>query len=194
MGRKIRIEMAGLRYGRLVGIEFSHTSGGHAHWRFACDCGNETVADGTNVRAGTTASCGCWHREISAARLRKHSHRAGRRHGPTYRAWQEINTFCNNAGSARYSDFGGRRIRVCNAWKIDFEAFLANLGDRPAGQMLVRADPEADFAPGNCSWAPVPSRSQRALAGKRRQVHGDAARLEAGSCHGWQGQRGQAGL
>lgn len=170
MGRKIRIDMTGLRYGRLVGIDFSHRHGGHAHWRFRCDCGNETTVDGTAVRAGKTASCGCLHREICAARLLRHGRRARRRHDPTYRAWQEINTFCTNPASPRYRDFGGRGIRVCPGWRADFEAFLADMGERPPGRMLVRTDPHEDFAPGNCRWAPVRTRAHRARDGARRRA------------------------
>lgn len=171
MGRKIRIEMRGLRYGRLVGIEFAHSIGGRAHWRFICDCGNETIASGGAVRAGVTASCGCLHREISAARLLKHGHRAAKRHGPTYRAWQQINTFCSNSGSPRYRDYGARGARVCPTWSADFEVFLAAMGERPPLHVLVRIDPDRDFGAANCRWAIVSDRSQRAResAARRRQ-------------------------
>lgn len=170
MARKIRIDMTGLRYGRLIGIEFSHRAGSHAHWRFLCDCGNETTVDGTAVRAGKTASCGCLHREICAERLTTHGRRAKKRHDPTYRAWQEINTFCTNRESSRYRDFGARGIRVCPAWSKDFQAFLADLGERPAGRILVLIDPRQDFAPGNCRWALVRSRSRRARDGAKRRL------------------------
>jgi hypothetical protein len=169
MARKLRIDMTGLRCGRLVGIEFSHRAGSHAHWRFLCDCGNETTVDGTAVRAGKTASCGCLHREICAARLTTHGRRAKKRHDPTYRAWQEIHTFCTNPESPRYRDFGARGIRVCPAWRADFETFLADLGERPADHILVRIDPHQDFRPGNCRWAPLRSRSRRALEGAQRR-------------------------
>jgi hypothetical protein len=172
MARKIRIDMTGLRYGRLVGIDFSHRSGGHAHWRFICDCGNETTADGTAVRAGNTASCGCLHREICAARLLKHGRRAKKRHDPTYRAWQEINTLCSNPESPRYRDFGARGIRVCPTWSSDFEAFLADMRERPADRILVRIDLHGDFEPGNCRWAPVRTRSRRAREGAQRRAEG----------------------
>lgn len=161
--------MVGLRYGRLVGIAFAHSHGGHAHWLFACDCGNRTVAAGTAVRRGMTTSCGCFHREVSAARLTSHGHRAGKRHDATYRAWQEINTICANAASPRYRDFGGRGIAVCAEWSADFTRFLEDMGERPVGTILARTDLAADFAPGNCRWAQVRSRSQRARAAARRR-------------------------
>ena len=172
MARKMRIDMTGLRYGRLVGIDFSHRRGSHAHWRFICDCGNETTVDGTAVRAGKTASCGRLHREICAARLTKHGRRAKKRHDATYRAWQEISTFCSNPESPRYRDFGARGVRVCPTWNADFETFLADMGERPIGRMLVRIDPHKDFEPGNCRWALVRTRSRRAIDGAKRRSEG----------------------
>jgi hypothetical protein len=172
MARKIRIDMAGLRYGRLVGMDFSHSSGGHAHWRFACDCGKETIADGTAVRAGKTASCGCLHREICADRLLKHGRRAKQRHDPTYRAWQEINCFCTNPDSPRFRDFGARGIAVCAAWRTDFETFLSDMGERPHTMMLERIDQDGDFSAANCRWVETRSRAQRAIAGARRRTDG----------------------
>ncbi len=165
MPRKMRIDMTGLRFGRLIGIGFSHQQGGHAHWLFQCDCGSETIAKGAAVRAGKTSSCGCLHREISADRLLRHGWRAEKRHDPTYRAWQEINTFCTNPSSPRYRDFGAAGIAVCPAWSLDFENFLADMGERPSGTILMRIDNRADFEPSNCRWATLRTRSRRAIDG-----------------------------
>lgn len=165
---KVRIDMTGVRCGRLVGLGFHETRRGHAYWVFLCDCGTETVANGAAVRGGRTSSCGCLHREISAERLLTHGHRAKKRHGPTYRAWQEINIYCGHPGSPRYRDFGALGVTVSAAWKGDFEAFLAHMGERPRRTKLVRIDASGDFEPGNCRWAPLPSRAARAAAGRRR--------------------------
>ena len=87
--RKVRIDMVGVRHGRLVGLSFVESGPQHAHWRFQRDCGVIAIADGAAVGAGQTMSCGCLHCEISAARLTVNGHRAGKRHGPTYPAWQQ---------------------------------------------------------------------------------------------------------
>lgn len=150
---KIRIDMTGMRFGRLVGICFAHKSrSGHAHWLFQCDCGTELVAAGGNVRSGRTASCGCLHREICAARLTQHGHRAQHRHDATYRAWQRMKTE-NEAGV------------ISPAWSDDYARFLADLGERPADTMLSRTDVSRLFGPANCRWMPVASRSARAMHG-----------------------------
>jgi hypothetical protein len=168
MPRKLRIDMTGFRQGRLMGLEYSHSHGGHAYWLFACDCGNETVAKGASVRMGRTSSCGCLHKEISAERLITHGRRIAKRHDATYRAWQEINNACTDRQSPRYRDHGALGIRVCSAWKADFMTFLADMGERPSGTKLSRLDPDSDFSRSNCRWTTLAPRAHRAVMGWER--------------------------
>lgn len=39
-------------------------------WRCRCDCGNETVVIGNNLKHGYTKSCGCLRKEIASERMR----------------------------------------------------------------------------------------------------------------------------
>lgn len=168
--RKVRIDMTGLRYARLVGMDFSHTDRhGHCHWLFACDCGARVIAHGGNVRNGSTTSCGCRHREVSAARLRTHGDRAAKRHAPTYRAWQAMKSICSNPNVSGYPHCGGHGIAVVARWRDDFPAFLADMGERPIGTMLKRDDTARDFGPSTCHWATVPTRAERAAQAWRRR-------------------------
>ena len=162
MARRQRIDMVGLRYGRLVGIAYVETGRPHAHWLFRCDCGETTIADGASVRFGKTASCGCLQREVCAARLTRHGHRAARRHDATYRAWQQINTWCTNPNAPRHRDFGARGIAVDPDWARDHERFLADMGPRPDNTVLRRIDPSRDFCAANCRWVPTRPRTARA--------------------------------
>lgn len=160
--------MTGLRYERLVGLSYSHNNAsGHAQWLFACDCGREIVADAKNVRRGNTNSCGCLHSEISAARLFVHGERAEKRHEATYRAWQAMKSACYNPMTSGFPRCGGRGIEVDARWRESFAQFLRDLGERPFGTVLKRLDPERDFVPGNCRWAPRP---RPAESRARRQV------------------------
>ena len=58
-------DLTGQRFGRLMVIQLEprRTAGGQARWACLCDCGSESVATGGNLRAGTTTSCGCAHRD-----------------------------------------------------------------------------------------------------------------------------------
>ncbi len=158
MAMKLRIDMTGVRCGRLVGISFAHKSRcGHAYWLFACDCGNTVVAAGSSVRAGSTASCGCLHPEISAARLTDHGHRARKRHDATYRAWQRMKVE-NDA------------LAIWPPWRDDYAKFRDDLGERPIDTILIRVNASDPFGPDNCRWTSVASRADRAAQGwtKRR--------------------------
>lgn len=181
--RKIRIEMTGQRFGRLYALAFSHLSPcGHAMWLFRCDCGKETIANGSNVRRGVTQSCGCLHRECSAMRLITHGHRAAGRHGPSYRAWQTMNDICSNPASPNYPRFGGLGITVCAEWKADYSRFLAEMGERPHGTVLSRIKPDGGFVAGNCQWIARKNRSERAVIGWKRRRTNPTSSANEGMC------------
>ena len=55
------INETGNRYGRLVVIERAENKGKDTCWKCKCDCGNETIVRGTNLRDGSILSCGCYH-------------------------------------------------------------------------------------------------------------------------------------
>jgi len=60
-----KINLLGQRFGRLLVIEEEgerHKSG-QVQWVCKCDCNNEVVVLGNNLRHGTTTSCGCFMRE-----------------------------------------------------------------------------------------------------------------------------------
>jgi hypothetical protein len=58
-------DMRGERFGRLVVIESVANNGKHAMWKCKCDCENEVLVTGTNLRKGFTKSCGCLTRLIN---------------------------------------------------------------------------------------------------------------------------------
>ena len=63
------IDLTGQRFGKLVVIEKVEKRGKNWFWRCQCDCGNEKLIDGRNLRGGKTKSCGCLNIELSTQRL-----------------------------------------------------------------------------------------------------------------------------
>lgn len=61
-----RIDLTGQRFGRLVVISYNEEVSKQKkgpHWNCICDCGNEKVVWGSDLKRGKTQSCGCFMRE-----------------------------------------------------------------------------------------------------------------------------------
>lgn len=87
-----------------------------------------------------------------------------------YGSWENMRARCLNPNSPAYQLYGGRGVTICDRWS-DFAAFLADMGDRPAGATLDRIDVDGNYEPDNCRWA---TPRQQALNTRRnvRWTHG----------------------
>jgi hypothetical protein len=116
-------------------------------WECLCACGEITTVIAANLTRGHTVSCGC--RRVLAPNRRTH----GMTRTPTYRSWVAMRRRCSDQDYIEFHLYGGRGIKVCDRWNDSFEAFLADMGERPDGRTLDRVDPDGDYAPDNCRWA-----------------------------------------
>jgi len=64
-----RLDLKGLRFSRLLILDFSHRKGNHLYWKCLCDCGNITFQSTTNLRQGKVVYCGCFAIELATQRL-----------------------------------------------------------------------------------------------------------------------------
>lgn len=105
----------------------------------------------------------------------EHGHTVGGTLTPTYRSWAAMLQRCYNPGNKRYANYGGRGISVCPAWRAGFEAFLRDMGERPAGKTLDRKKVDDDYTAANCRWATpreqALNRRPRTIASTCQQGH-----------------------
>jgi hypothetical protein len=62
---------------------------------------------------------------------------------------------CYNPNVRNYSDYGGRGIQVCAAWRDDFLTFLTDVSTRPSPQHSLDRYPDVNghYEPRNVRWA-----------------------------------------
>jgi hypothetical protein len=117
-----------------------------------CDCGTERVLTEQSLLSGHTGSCGCLCQEKLLASRTKH----GLRHHPLYATWRGMMQRCYDPDWKQFKDYGGRGIKVCDRWhdvRLFIEDIERDLGPRPDGMTLDRADNDSGYGPGKVRWA-----------------------------------------
>ena len=99
-----------------------------------------------------------------------HGGRGGR--SPTYVTWRAMRSRCKYSCVDRYPSYGGRGIAVCDRWMNSFPAFLADMGERPAGTSLDRIDANGHYEPGNCRWASIDTQSNNKTVNRNLMIYG----------------------
>ena len=152
MSAKVTIS-AGATFGRLTVM---HESGvdnaGQVLWACRCKCGAIVVVRSYKLRSGHTTSCGCYSRDRQREEHRRHGHRKPL--SREYRSWANAKQRCNDPNATSFRNYGGRGIRMCDEWARDFVSFLRDMGPCPEGHEIDRIDPDGNYEPGNCRWAP----------------------------------------
>lgn len=103
------IDLTGQRFGRLVATEYL----GKGKWLCKCDCGNTVEVFRGNLKTGNTTSCGCFNKECSSKRAKKH----GLSDHKVYTVAINIIDRCTNPKNPAYKYYGGRGVRIYPLWR-----------------------------------------------------------------------------
>lgn len=70
-----------------------------------------------------------------------------------YRRWAGMKSRCSNPNATDYAKYGGRGIRVSEAWARDFTQFLADMGLAPSPKHQIdRINVNGNYEASNCRW------------------------------------------
>lgn len=90
-----------------------------------------------------------------------------------YASWTMMIQRCTNPKNPRFSDWGGAGITVSKEWRKSFEAFFADMGDRPIGKSLDRINGKLGYYKENCRWATPQEQNQNRKNNRLITFHGE---------------------
>lgn len=149
------IDMIAQRIGMLtVKTRVTNNARGRTRFLCQCDCGNERIVSGDDLRTRHTQSCGCYRRMRAAAAFTTHGHTKRKNRTSEYGIWTHMKTRCYNECSQFYHRYGGRGISMDPKWRDSFEAFFADMGPRPSPRHSIdRKNNDGGYTLNNCRWA-----------------------------------------
>lgn len=149
--KKLRVDLLGMRYGRLTVVSALGSFKDHVYWLCKCDCGGSIEVETGKLNNGNTVSCGCAKAERMRAINAGHvTH--GKSGTRVYASWSNMMRRVYDPTDTHYHRYGGRGIVVEDRFH-DFSEFYEYMGDPPDGLTLERKNNDLGYVTGNMVWA-----------------------------------------
>lgn len=152
-------DLTGQKFGILKVIERLHTNGKNRFYKVIClECNIEKVVMGSNLKNGSTRSCGCkkGRRDFKKDRIAQEDRHRGNSCTKLYKKWSDIKRRVDNKSHPDYHRYGGRGIKLYRKW-YDFEVFKAyiekTIGLPKRGQSIDRKYNNKGYVPRNIRWS-----------------------------------------
>jgi hypothetical protein len=168
-GNMKALDLSGMRFGRLLVIHRVENIGKRAAWLCLCDCGANVIVQSTSLTRGNTKSCGCLQKDIAretgSRLLTKHGR--FKKNKRLYKIWKHIIERCNDTKFKYYKDYGGRGIKICNAWMCFDNFYQWALNNGYSDNLTIdRINVDGNYEPGNCRWATPKMQSRNRRSNK----------------------------
>lgn len=106
--------------------------------------------------------------------------RHGMNKSPEHRAWVHMRQRCTNPNKREWPHYGGRGIKVCDAWMRSFLTFFADVGPRPSDKHSIdRIDVDGHYEPGNVRWATKQQQIENTRVVRMVSINGRAQSISA---------------
>lgn len=141
------IDLTGKKFGKLTVIKKTKSRNKRTMWLCECECGNKKEIGGSELKSGTTKSCGCYN-------LQKLHER--KRHGMSctrlYKIWSCMKYRCYGKKHKEKCYYQNKGIKICDEW-LKFDGFYEWAKDKYfEGSSIDRIDVNGNYEPNNCRF------------------------------------------